>query len=100
MDDNAPIHRAGIVKDWCIKHLPNHPYWPPYSLDINPIENILAYIKSRLEEFEGKIHTLDDLKKAIDEIWHSLSPNFISNYIYSVNRRLPAVDADGYHTKY
>jgi len=40
IQDNAPIHTAYKVRDWFIEHGITKLDWPPYSLDLNPIEHI------------------------------------------------------------
>ena len=45
IQDNAPIHKAKIVDEWFKDHSMNVLDWPPYSLDINPIEHIWAELK-------------------------------------------------------
>src|SRR5258706_5840313 len=39
MQDNAPIHTAGLVTEWFQNHEIETCDWPPYSPDLNPIEN-------------------------------------------------------------
>jgi transposase len=39
MQDNASIHTAQKVKDWFVEQRVRCTDWPPYSLDLNPIEN-------------------------------------------------------------
>jgi transposase len=39
MQDNAPIHSAQKVQDWLRNHEIPVMTWPPYSPDLNPIEN-------------------------------------------------------------
>jgi transposase len=40
MQDNAPIHTARVVKEWFEMNGIDTIDWPPYSLDLNPIEHI------------------------------------------------------------
>jgi len=40
MQDNAPIHTAKAVTLWFREHGINVMEWPPYSLDMNPIEHL------------------------------------------------------------
>jgi transposase len=39
MQDNASIHTVKTVKDWFQENGVRTIDWPPYSLDLNPIEN-------------------------------------------------------------
>jgi transposase len=40
MQDNAPIHKAFKVRDFLINIGVDVMDWPPYSPDLNPIENL------------------------------------------------------------
>ncbi len=40
MQDNASIHRAYIIRDWFRDHNIELIDWPPYSPDLNLIENL------------------------------------------------------------
>ena len=48
MHDNAPIHTAGIVKDWFDENNVDVMDWPPYSPDLNPIEHVWKVMKAKL----------------------------------------------------
>lgn len=49
MHDNAPVHRAHIVKE-ILKGLQIQVMiWPPYSSDLNPIENLWGVMKQELK---------------------------------------------------
>lgn len=48
MQDNAPIHSSHKVKDWLQHHGIEVMEWPPYSPDLNPIENAWARLKERI----------------------------------------------------
>ena len=40
IQDNAPIHKAYRVTVWLEEHGIETLDWPPYSLDLNPIEHV------------------------------------------------------------
>jgi len=46
MQDNAPIHTAGEVKEWFENIGIPLLEWPPYLLDLNPIEYLWHLIKT------------------------------------------------------
>ena len=48
MQDNAPIHGAHIVRDWFKEQDIQVMEWPPYSLNLNLIENIWAVLTRKL----------------------------------------------------
>ena len=72
MQDNTPIYKAKSIKDQFKNHVIPRLKWPPYSHDLNPIENIQAILKSRITERwphlldQGRsVEALEALKRAI-----------------------------------
>ena len=49
MDDNCPIHRSREVKQWFHDNGIAEEFWPPYSPDFNPIENVWAQMKRKFQ---------------------------------------------------
>lgn len=96
--DNDPKHTAWDVKMWLLyntKHLPT----PPQSPDMNPIENLWAYLKEKVREHH--ISSKAKLKKVLEEEWYKIPPEKYRNLVESMPRRLESVLANkGYPTKY
>ena len=56
---------GGWKKNYCIKILE----WAPQSPDLNPIENIWAFVKDKLSRRVSELTTKDKLIEAIEDIW-------------------------------
>ena len=108
MHDNAPVHTAHIVRDVLreldIEVMP----WPPYSPDLNPIENLWALLKAEiyrlypeLERAPDTAATLDLLIRAAKEAWQSIDEDILDRLAVGMSRRVAAVlEAKGWYTKY
>jgi transposase len=69
--DNAPAHRAASTLQWLAdKHI-RVMEWPPYSPDINPIENMWAILKQEIHR--ESVFDKDDLVQRAQAIWNSPS---------------------------
>lgn len=107
MQDNAPIHKSNISKDWLDIHNINTIDWPPYSPDLNPIEHLWWALKKEvyrqnpdidsIRSVESWVEFEDCLKRA----WVAIPDELIHSLITSMPRRLDACRlARGYQTKY
>ncbi|CCE28811.1 probable NMT1-N-myristoyltransferase [Claviceps purpurea 20.1] len=98
MDDNLPIHMARNVKI-CLEELGMTPLeWPPYSPDLNPIENLWSCLKQQIfKRASNTAHTkesqaaLDHLEKIATNVWDELEMTLVNDPIDSVSARLQAV---------
>ena len=73
--------------------------WLSQSPDINPIENVFAWLKQHVAKHHPK--TLDALETCIVESWNSLTPEFLKPYWKSMKRRCQLViDSDGNKINY
>jgi len=109
MQDNAPIYSAKKTKEWFAEMGIRVIDWPPYSLNMNPIENLWALLKKEafkvcpeLNSLKGKgIEAQHELFKILQRAWDQLEPTVLAALVGSMKRRCEAViAAEGWHTKY
>jgi transposase len=84
--------------------------WPPYSPDMNPIENMWSLLKRKLYmlfpnldiEIRGVSDKARDLLfRRIYTAWEALEPRVWEAMVQSMPRRIEAlIAAKGWHTKY
>ena len=99
LQDNAPMHKANIVRDWLHTAGVSVLDFPPYSPDLYPIENLWATLARAVEK-----HSCSDddaLGDAVIEEWGKLPADLFSNLARSMPERCQAViQSKGHHTKY
>lgn len=99
LQDNAPMHKAIIVRDWLHTAGISVLDFPAYSPDLNPIENLWAIMGREVEKMQ--CDDVDSLGDAVLKVWNELSPTIFSNLSRSMPARCQAViAAHGQHTKY
>ena len=83
--DNAPSHSSLYSRAHLARRFPFILTWPAKSPDLSPIEQIWAWIKRQIagRSFRNK----DELFAAIEELWNSMSPDFIMEFYTSFNAR-------------
>ena len=97
--DNHPVHKSlnslKFYKEKGIKVID----FPPYSPDLNPIENIWGKIKKQIMKKEYQ--TLAVLMKDIEKEWDSITDNQLKNYSSSMKDRIHScLLLEGMITKY
>ncbi|KZR98174.1 Uncharacterized protein APZ42_006532 [Daphnia magna] len=63
--------------------------WPPQSPDLNPIEQVWDFVKSRLEE-SNKV-TKKTIWAELEKAWRQVTPEIVKKYINTMKDRCQAV---------
>ena len=100
MQDGASCHTAWLIQDYFAEQDYNILEWPSQSPDLNPIENLWAIMKRKLNS--NRIYRrADDLWDRFQDVWEAMDPEILKSLIDSMPRRLEAViKARGGSTKY
>lgn len=91
MQDNAPPHKAKSTLDLINIFKWETMIWPPFSPDLNPIENLWQVIKNRV--YSGSsFKSIEELQDAVEEIWYDLDQSeILINLIKSMPHRMREV---------
>jgi transposase len=99
LQDNDPKHKSNLVQEWIRASGIDVLDWPPYSPDLNPIENLWADVKRRAEMDNPK--TKEDLKTALRKSWSEIDARLIKELIKSMSKRCKLVrEKQGWMTGY
>jgi transposase len=97
MQDGAAPHTGKLTKKFIADHRINVlPNWPPRSPDLNPIENLWAWL-SRLVSDMGPTDE-DELEQFVIEAWENLDQEEIDELVRTYQRRLEGCIANGGRT--
>jgi len=97
--DNDPKHTSKKAKEFFTENKFNVLKWPSQSPDMNPIEHVWAWMKSKLRNsrFKNKGELIAKLKA----LWTEIPPEFLHKLIDGMPRRAAAViSANGGCTSY
>lgn len=99
--DGASAHTAKFTSEFMMDASITTMSWPAKSPDLNPIENVWAWICREVYEDSRQFDHVDDLTEAIQHAWGRLSTNKLRDLIRTMPRRLGSVlMAKGAATKY
>ena len=109
MQDNASIHTSRLARQWFQENSIDVLEWPPYSLDLNPIEHLWYRLKKNVYDVRpdieevggGDEHIQEVLYDALEQAWVRIDGKIMEDLVRSMERRVKAViAADGWYTKY
>jgi hypothetical protein len=97
--DNSPQFTSSAVQTWLHHRAINVLDWPPYSPDLNPIENLWPRVQVLMDRL---MPTSDEqVADAFVECWPQLSLDIFTDFAQSMPARIRAViAANGDATKY
>jgi transposase len=99
LQDNAPMHKSREIQAWLHNNGVTCIDFPPYSPDLNPIENLWASLARAVERLPCE--SMEVLQDAVESAWKAIDPQLMRTLAHSMPARCQAVlDADGWHTKY
>ena len=93
--DNAPQHTSRVARHWFGTHGVDLIDFPPYSPDLNPIENLWSMLKARVEN--RLVHTVEDVERVLKEEWEALDEDYLLSLASSLPARCQAVIANRGH---
>ena len=71
--DNDPKHTSKKAQDWLEKNSFEVLEWPSQSPDLNPIENIWRYLKSKLVSYDKEPVSIHELWLRVEAEWEKNS---------------------------
>lgn len=109
MQDNAKIHKAKKTMKWFEDRGIELLEWPPYSPDLNPIEQLWFELKCLVNVIDPGLAevtstdeaTMERFTAAIQRAWASITPERIRGLVESMDERINAViAAEGWYTRF
>lgn len=85
MQDNATPHTALITREWLRENQLETLPWPPYSPDLNPIENVWGLLKNKL--YHNMPVTLNAVMDTVRQMWLALTPVYAQCLAGSMSKR-------------
>ena len=91
MQDNAPIHKAKLVIEFLREKEIETFNWQPQSLDLNPIDNMWAILKSKRARNFPMPKSKKELIAQTEQIWYEFGEEICINLSNSMIKRLNEV---------
>jgi transposase len=97
LHDNASTHKAPVVKKLMHDRYIRALQFPPYSPDLNPIENLWADMKKRVEK--RATADKDELEDIVGEEWAATPAELCSKLASSMTKRIAqCIEREGAYT--
>lgn len=99
LHDNDKKFRSRLVQDFIHNAGVSLIDFPPYSPDLNPIENLWAVMERAVEKHAAE--TVDALQDVVADEWKKIDADLLRKLVHSMPARIEAViAAEGNHTGY
>ena len=82
--DNDPKHTSRVAKEFLQENVPSVMDWPSNSPDLNPIENLWAVLKRKVELRQPK--NIGELESFMEEEWTTIPQDIIKNLVGSMKQ--------------
>lgn len=89
--DNASCHTSRRTMSWFSDNGVEVMSWPAISPDLNPIENLWAYMQHKVYQGGISFNNEQALMDKIKDVWDSIPQTIIDNLIGSMNKRMELV---------
>ena len=97
--DNAPVHSSRATQAWLEQNDVTTMNWPPYSPDLNIIENVWGWIITKLRSDPPT--TIAELSQKVFRLWGQITPEYCASLFRSIPHRVRQVLATrGHPTKF
>ena len=97
LEDNCKVHTAAVNRDAGKKRRFNYLDHPPYSPDLNPIENAWSILKRELAKLHTRPTTPDGLFEEAQHIWMGINQDVLNKMVDTMPGRMQMViEHEGY----
>jgi transposase len=101
MNDEIDYHIFKLIVKWRHENGLKRMHWSAQSSDLNLIENLWRLIKLRISDRRHRVHSIEEMKRVVEDEWNKLTSKDFQASIESMQRRCQTViKARGGMTKY